>query len=251
MTARIASSVFLISTLFANTPSYAQTLREQAMAEAKPTLVLAQNSATDAQTTGMLKLKDPRPEIITRSWQYFAGLTAQNFKAEGKVLTDSSGVFDLSKNGETFMPGLTAGVMGPEWDVKSVLISLGLRGDAQFASQSAAAILPSGFEVDDARLNTTLLSLGPVFSLRHDALRWLSLTFSPQYGTLNYTQTSSNDYAHFSKTAGYMAMNYALDFRVTQKWSFFTEWSQRELRASNQEIALQKDNFELGTKVTW
>lgn len=251
MASRITSSFLLISTLLVSAFSSAQTLREQALAEAKPQLVLAQNSATDAQTTGMLKLKDPRPEIITRSWQYFAGLTAQNFQAQGTVTTDSSGIFDLAKNGETFMPGLTAGVMGPEWNLKSVLISLGGRGDAQFSSQSVSVTLPSGYKVDDARLNTTLLSIGPVLALRHDSLRWLSLTFSPQYGTLNYTQTSSNDYAHFSKTAGYLAMNYALDFRLTRQWSVFTEWSQRDIRDSHQEIAIQKDNFELGTKVTW
>ena len=251
MASRITSSFLLISILSLSSISSAQTLREQALAEAKPEIVLAQNSATDAQTTGMLKLKDPRPEIITRSWQYFAGLTAQNFQAQGVVTTDSAAVFDLSKSGETFMPGLTVGVMGPEWNLKSVLISLGGRADGQFSSQSVSAVLPSGYTVDDARLNTTLLSIGPVLGLRHDNLRWLSLTFSPQFGTLNYTQTSSNDYAHFSKTASYLAMNYALDFRLTQKWSIFTEWSQREIRDSHQELALQKDNFELGTKVTW
>ncbi|MBO9667326.1 MAG: hypothetical protein J7501_11000 [Bdellovibrio sp.] len=225
-----------------------QTIREQALAETK-IVATAQTSATDAQTTGMLVLKDPRPEILTRSWQYFAGFTAQNFQPEGKA-TNTTTTFDLGENGSTFMPGLTLGVMGPEWNLKSVLISVGVRGDASFASQSVSAVLPSGF-TEEARLNTTLMSAGPALNLRWEGLRWLGLTFTPQFGSLNYTQTSSNDFAHFSKRAAYTAMAYGLDFRLTRKWSVFTEWSQRSLNDSNQEIALQKDNFELGTKVSW
>jgi hypothetical protein len=247
--ARITSSLFILSSTFFSVQAMSQTIREQALAETK-IVATAQTSATDAQTTGMLVLKDPRPEILTRSWQYFAGLTAQNFQAEGKA-TNTTTTFDLSENGSTFMPGLTLGVMGPEWNLKSVLISVGVRGDASFASQSVTAVLPSGYEAADARLNTTLMSAGPALSLRWDGLRWLGLTFTPQFGNLNYTQTSSNDFAHFSKHASYAALNYGLDFRLTRKWSVFTEWSQRSLRDSQQEIALQKDNFEFGTKVSW
>ncbi|WP_413558213.1 hypothetical protein [Bdellovibrio sp. HCB209] len=231
-------------------PASSSSLRDAALAETKGTAV-ATKSATDAQTTGMLILKDPKPEIVSRPWLYFAGFTAQQFQPKGTVTTDASGTFDLSANDQTFMPGLTMGVMSPEWNLKNVLISGGLRFDGSMATQGTSVTLPSGMVVDDARLNTTMLSAGPVLNLRYAKLSWLALTFTPQFGTLNYTQSSSNDFAHFSKQASYVAMNYGLDFRLTKKWSVFTEWSQREIRDEQQEIAMAKDNFELGTKVSW
>ncbi len=226
-------------------------LREQAMAESRVD-GQSQKSATDVQVaSGMLRLKDPRPEVITRTWQYFAGLTAQNFTPRGSVSTESAGSFELDKNGSTFMPGLAAGFLSPEMKTKALSWRLGLRGNASFASQSATVVFPTGYSVSDARLNTTLLAVGPTISLQWDRLQWLAFTFTPQYGTVNYTQTSSNDFAHFSKQTGYMGLNFGLDFQFAKQWSIFTEYSQRSLRDSNQEIALQRDNFELGTKVTW
>ncbi len=252
-TARLTSSFLFVSLTFVSAIGWSQatstSLRDAALAEttAKGS---AQKSATDAQT-GMMILKDPKPEIVTRPWQYFAGFTAQQFQPKGTVTTLTAGTFDLSKNEQTFMPGLTFGVMTPEWNLKNVLISGGLRFDASMATQNAAVTVSSGAAVDDARLNTTMASGGPVLNLRYAKLSWLALTFTPQFGNLSYTQTSSNEFAHFSKQASYLAMNYGLDFRLTKKWSVFTEWSQRELRDQNQEIALEKDNFELGTRVSW
>ncbi|WP_413292995.1 hypothetical protein ACLSU7_16495 [Bdellovibrio sp. HCB185ZH] len=253
-TARYASSFLFATLTFVSAMGWSQatstSLRDAALAEttAKGT---AQKYASDAQTTGMLVLKDPKPEIVTRPWQYFAGFTAQQFQAKGTVTTETAGTFDLSQNDQTFMPGLTFGVMTPEWNVKNILISGGVRFDASMATQNSAVTLPSGATIDDARLNTTMASLGPVLNISHAKISWLAVTFTPQYGNLNYTQTSSNDFAHFSKQASYLALNYGLDFRLTKKWSVFTEWSQRELRDQNQEIALEKDNFELGTRVSW
>lgn len=263
LTTRFASSLFvslsLISAVgWAKTSSKSAlsekavappSVREAALAETKASGV-ASKSATDATTTGMLTLKDPKPEIMGRPWKYFAGFTAQQFQPKGTVTTETAGTFDLSKNDQTFMPGLTMGVMTPEWDVKNILISGGLRVDGSMATQSTSVTLAGGTVVDDARLNTTMFGGGPVLTLRHAKLSWLGLTFSSLWGNLNYTQSSSNDFAHFSKQAPYTAMNYGLDFRLTKKWSVFTEWSQREL-SGQQEIALEKDSFELGTKVSW
>lgn len=229
-------------------------LRDQAIAE-NQTEGMTQKSATDAQVpSGMLTLKDPRPEVITRTWKLFAGLKAQNFQPRGSVSTDEVGTFDLGANDSTFMPGLVLGVMSPEMKSEytgAVWFRYGLRGDAAFSSQKTNVTFPSGYTVNDNRLNTTLFAVGPAFSLQASRLSWLAFTFAPQYGTLNYTQTSSNEYARFSKQTAYMALNYGLDFQIGNKWSVFTEYSQRSLRDSHQEIAIQKDNFELGTKVSW
>ncbi|WP_413575472.1 hypothetical protein ACLVWU_14135 [Bdellovibrio sp. HCB290] len=249
---RMTSTLLFVSLSTFTAVSWGQatsiSLRDAALAETKAKGT-ATSSATDAQT-GMLVLKDPKPEIVSRPWQYIAGFTAQQFQAKGSVTTDASGTFDLSQNGQTFMPGLMLGVMSSEWNLKNVLISGGLRFNGSLATQSVSAVMPSGVVVEDARLNTSLLSGGVVLSLRHAKLAWVAVTVAPQYGTVNYTQSSNNDFAKFSKQASYDAINYGLDFRLTKKWSVFTEWSQRELRDKT-EIALQKDNFELGTKVSW
>lgn len=226
-------------------------LRDQAAAEAHAEGQV-RKSATDAQVaSAMLSLKDPRPEIITRTWLYFAGFTAQSFQARGSITTDSVGRMDLSQNSSTFMPGLVVGIMSPAMPYSSTQWRLGLRADASFASQNTSITFPSGYTVSDARLNSTLLSVGPTFSLQWQSLPWVALTLTPQYGNIIYTQTASNDFAQFSKQSPYLAWNYGVDFQVAKSWSVFTEYSQRKLLDSKQEIALQNDNFELGTKVTW
>lgn len=224
-------------------------LREKALTESKIE-GLATSTATDAQVSGMLTLKDPRPEVITRSWNYFAALTGQSIQAQGVVQKAETGTFDLNKNEQTFMPGVELGVISHPLQTKELLWKVGLRAKAGLASQSTAVMLDSGFVINDARLNTTIFSGGPQLSLQWSRLNWLALTLSPQFGSLNYTQTSANEFATFSKQAGFEALSYGLEFSVNKRWSLFTEQTQRSLK-DNAEIALQKDSFELGTKVTW
>lgn len=244
------SVLCVLITFFAFSSQAAPSLKQQAQAETQ-VKGKSQTSATDAQVSGMITLKDPRPEIITRSWKYFASLSVQTFQPQGLIDLENASSYDLAINDQTIMPGLELGVLSPQFSTKKVLWQFGVRGKASMASQSSDVNFNSGYSVDDARLNTTLLSVGPTFSFAWERLPWLALTFSPQWGTLNYTQTSANDFAHFSKYAGYESLNYGFDFKIGQKWSLFTEWSQRNLNDDGSKIALQKDNFELGTKVTW
>lgn len=244
------SLLLVLITVFAFTSQAAPSLKQQAQAETTVS-GKAQHSATDAQVSGMLTLKDPRPDVITRSWKYFAGLSLQSFQPQGLVELENASTFDLGANDQTVMPGLELGVLSPQFSTKKVLWQFGVRGKASIASQSSEVNFNSGYNVDDARLNTTLLSVGPTFGLAWERVPWLAFTFSPQWGTLNYTQTSANDFAHFSKYAGYESFNYGIELKVGRKWSLFTEWSQRNLKDSSNRIALQKDNLELGTKVTW
>jgi len=255
-------SLLLLITLFAavcgaetkkstaKMPAPELSLREKALAETVVSEKSEKNAASDAQVSGMLTLKDPRPEVITRSWKYFVGFTAQSFQAEGLASKEGSGTFDLGKNDSTFMPGVELGFITSPWQTKAVLWKVGLRAKAGFASQSTDVVLDSGYKIDDARLNTTIFSGGPILAVQWERWRWLSLTLSPQLGSVIYAQTSSNEFASFSKQAGFNSMSYGLDFAFSEKWSLFTEWSQRTMRDST-EIALQKDSFELGTKITW
>jgi hypothetical protein len=243
-----AQSSSTLSTTAATAPS---SMRDMAMAEAQVT-GKQQATATDAQVaSGYLTLKDPRPEIVGRSWKYFASLSLQSFQAEGSASNDSAETFDLGKNDSTVMPTIKLGAMTTPWATGSLNWQFGARGQASFASQETSGILESGYQVNDARLNSTLLSVGPMLALSWQRLAWLSVTFSPQWGTINYTQSSSNDLAKFSKQAGYESLNYGLDFQIGSKWSVFTEYSNRSLRDGNQQVAIQANNFELGTKVQW
>jgi hypothetical protein len=239
------------STLSTNSAAAPTSMREMAMAAAQVT-GKEQKVSTDAQVAGSyLTLKDPRPEIVGRSWKYFAGLSFQNFQAEGSASNDSAETFDLGKNDSTVMPSIKLGAMTTPWATGPMNWQFGARGQASFASQETSGVLKSGYQVDDARLNSILLSVGPVFALSWQRLAWLSFTFSPQWGTLNYTQSSSNDLAKFSKQAGYEALHYGLDFQIGTKWSVFTEYSNRTLRDGNEQVGIQANNFELGTKVQW
>ncbi|MEN0058059.1 MAG: hypothetical protein AAGB31_04440 [Bdellovibrio sp.] len=243
-------SFSLPSLLFAAAPSTATlSLRDKALAEARVD-GKTQKNASDAQTTGMLTLKDPRLEVQTRSWSYFAGLTGQNFQSEGVVTKTGSGSFDLGQNSTTLMPGVEVGFLTPSFQTRQVLWKFGLRFKGSFASQETSVSLDSGYQINDARLNTTLLSAGPLMSVQWtQAPRW-SFTFSPQIGSLSYTQTSGNDFASFSKNGTFEAFSYGVDFTLTPRWGVFTEWTQRQLKDST-EIALQQDNLELGTRITW
>jgi len=210
----------------------------------------AQASATNARTEGMLSLKDPRPEIITRSWKYLFGFTLQNFQPEGTVATDLAGTFDLSNNDQTILPAIEFGAMSPLLATGPAQWRLGAKTKFAYTSQEIELTLPSGYQVDDARLNTSMFSVGPAFSVQAERLSWMALTGSWQFGNLNYTQTSSTDLATFSKHASFESIALGLQFQLTKGWAVSTEWSDRQVR-SDETIALQRNNFELGTSITW
>lgn len=252
----------LLATLCCSTVAFAKappaevkkvSLRDMALAESAYSANTKEAAtATDAQVAnGMLTLKDPRPEAAARSWQYFAGLTLQSFQAEGQVTSGMNQNFDLNQSDKTVMPGLEVGVMSPVMATRDVNWRLGAKVKGSYASQGVKTVLQSGYEITDTRLNSALLSAGPTVSANWNRLSWLSLNLGYQIGDLNYTQTSSNEYGQFSKHAGFQAVSYGLGFRVTENWSISTEWSQRSLKSNSEQLALQKDNFELGTRITW
>lgn len=230
-------------------PAPEVSLREQAVTESK-NLGPQKNQASEVQMeSGVLALRDPRPMVTTRQWNYFVGVSAQQFQPQGTVASELNS-FDLGKNGQTLMPAVEVGILSKDLRTQAILWNLGVQFKGAFSSQTVEATYQSGAVIDDTRLNSTLLSVGPSVAVRWEGYAWLSLIFTPEFGSLTYTQTSSSQYGKFSKGAGYQALTTGLDFRVGEKWSLFTNYSQRELTGQNQ-LALQKDNFELGTKVTW
>ncbi len=226
-------------------------MRDKALSESAVSEKESKLSATDAQISGtMLKLDDPTPLTEVRSWKYMAAFTAQQFQAQGIARNDMGQQFNLRGNSQTIMPGVEVGLLSPTWALGQANLTVGAKLKGSYASQSADAVMSSGYIVDDARLNSTLLSAGPTVTLAWERLSWLSLNLGAQFGDLNYTQTSSNEFARFSQHAGYTAYSYGLGFQINRTWSVTTEWNQRSLN-SNQTVALQNNNFELGTQITW
>lgn len=246
----LALSIVFIGAHFsyAKTEQSQASLKDKALAEYSDKGAITP-TATDAQLEGMLTLKDPYEEIISRSWKYFIGFSAQSFQAEGTASKDANS-YDLSASESSIMPALEVGLLAPKFKTRQVAWTLGLRAEAGFTSQSVDVVLESGYNIDDARLNSTIFSIGPTLLVQWEKFSWLSLVLTPHMGSINYTQTSANEFATFSKHATFDGMSYGLDFAVSKKWSLFTEWTQRNIK-DHQDIALQQDNFELGTKVTW
>lgn len=242
----------LISLLFGTSSVFAapsSSLKQQAMAESKID-GLVKSTATDAQVPGMLSLKDPRLDVVTRSWNYFAALTAQPFQSQGVVQKAGSGPFTLDNNSSTLMPGLEVGILSHAFRTSHISWNLGVRFKAGMSSQKTDITLNSGYKIEDARLNSTLLSAGPLLALHWNRWSQWALTVSPQVGSLTYTQTSANDFATFSKQSDLTSVGLGLEYAFNPQWSLFSEWTQRNLK-DTREISLQKDNFELGTRITW
>lgn len=236
---------------FAQNTGTKLSMRDRALTESAVSEKEAKLSATDAQISGtMLKLDDPTPVAEVRNWKYMAALTAQQFQARGVASNDMGQSFVLDNNSQTVMPGLEVGILSPTWAVGQANLTVGAKLKGSYASQSSNAITSSGYVIDDSRLNSTLLSAGPAVSIAWERLSWLSLNLGAQFGDLNYTQTSSNEFARFSQHAGYTAYSYGLGFQISKTWSVTTEWNQRSLN-NTQTVALQNNNFELGTQITW
>lgn len=239
-----------------NAKAPAVSLRDQAQKEAKIDPQLERKLKAAAATTnsapasiGILTLQDPRPESMPRAWSFFAGLSAQYFGPQGKVSKLGSGNFDLGTNASTLMPGLDAGFISAPRPTEYFSFQWGLRGKFGLTSQNSNITLPSGFRIDDARLNSHLLSAGGLVSFQSQTAPRLSVTVSPQVGNVTYTQTSSSDFANFSKQATFTALGVGFAYLLSHHWSLTAEYTQRDVIGN--EVALQKDNYELGAKVTW
>jgi hypothetical protein len=226
-----------------------QNIRELAVSESKNT-GKATKSATDAQVPGMLKLKDPRPEVINRPWNYFSFFSGQLFRASGTASRAESGSFDLNQNKTILMSAIGVGIKSKYHSLKQGVWSAGLLGRISFSSQSSPIQLASGFKVEDARLNSSIVELGPQLTYKQNDSSQLAYFFSPLFGTLNYTQTSANELATFSKNASLYSMSWGVDYSLNDEISIFTDWTQHFLNGKN-DIAIQKNNFELGTRITW
>jgi hypothetical protein len=236
-------------------------LRNQALVESQIEGQQKQSATTAQVSSGMLVLKDPRPEIITRSWKLFAGLKGQTYSPSGAYTSDLGTNFSLNRAGQAFMPGLLVGAQTKNFDLPNyikidprVKWNLGLRADASIASQSTATTFKSGYSISDCRLNTIIFSVGPSFSitlLQTDKKYLPTMTVTPQIGSLDYTQTSSNEFARFNRQFNFESINLEASLNATPSVQIFASYTQRNSLSASNQVTVQKDNFEMGSKVTW
>jgi opacity protein-like surface antigen len=213
------------------------------------------NAPSDVQLsgTGMLSLKDPRPEIVGRKWDYFLGLSAQRFEPQGAASNDlTASSFELGNAGQTVMPALALGFRAPLYSQdQSWQLNWGLGAKVGYASQSTTATFTTGYKHSDVRLTSTLISANPQLSFTALRAKWLTAIAGYEWGNLTYTQSSSDELANFSVHSAYTGWNLGLDFNLTSNWAITTMYTQRRLTSKQDLLALQQDNYELGTRILW
>lgn len=206
---------------------------------------------TDVSVTGgMLTLKDNKPEVHLRSWDYFLGFSAQSYAPAGQATNDYGTQFNLNGTSTTVMPAIAFGFVKPAFENDNITTAWGLGAKVGYASQNAPVTMPNGYLIDDARLNTTDLSLNPFIRLSSPSLSWLEAHVGYLVGTLNYAETSTNDFAKFSRTASYQGYNVGADLRLNRNWSILVDYSYKSLNATK-DIQIQSNNLEVGTRVQW
>ncbi len=206
---------------------------------------------TDARIEGMLSLKDPHENVQERGWLYFLQFSLQSFQPAGRAETDFHYTFDLSNNSHTAMPALFFGFENNLFKTDRMTLRWGLGARFGYTSQNAKVVFPSGYSESDARLNTLVLSAAPYVMLSLPSLPSWGFKLGGEFGTLSYTQTSSNDLATFSKQASYRAFVLGLNYSLSKAWGLTFDYSQRKLTDAQQTIAIQRDNFELGSRLIW
>lgn len=206
---------------------------------------------TDVSVTGgMLTLKENKPEVHLRSWDYFLSLSAQSFAPAGTATNDYGTRFNLNETSTTVMPALALGIVKHAYESDNLTVAWGVGGKVSYSSQNAPVTMPNGFLIDDARLNTTELGLNPFVRVGSPLISWLEVNAGYILGSLNYAETSTNDFAKFSRTASFQGYNLGADFRLSRRWSILVDYSHKSLNASN-DIDIQNNNVEVGTRVQW
>ena len=208
------------------------------------------SEAQQADVSSFLKLQDPAPELKNRPWSYEFSFKLQGMKPMGTGhVADTT--FALSNYGTTVMPSLDFGFMLSAVQNNQATWGSGLGVHAGYMAQQTTLLTPSGYQYNDARLSTGMLSL--VWNNRYTNTlypKW-SLLLNPEVGVVRYTQTSlSNPVANFSQQNNYWGSALGVEYALTKKWGVLTQYSYRQA-ASNNTSEVQKDNLEVGTSVLW
>lgn len=210
------------------------------------------SEAQQADVQSFLKLQDPTPELRNRPWLWILAFKLQSFKPLG-IGQVSNATFALADYGSSIMPSIEVGFLLNALKKQGLLWSSGLATHFGYLTQKTQLLTPSGYNFDDARLNTGLLSLVWINRLNiEQAPKW-SLLASPEVGLVNYTQTAINStLANFTQQNTFFGLGIGLEYAVSKKWGVVGQYSYRQRDSARSTTTdLQKNNFEIGTSVIW
>lgn len=219
-------------------------IKEQAKKEIHTLPIDRNKNTTTPSVDSVLSFRDPKKEIITRTWKYYLSASIQNFKPQGKASTASGLSYDLNNYDQIILPQVSLGVIGH----LSENLTFDFSGQFAFFSHAQPIKLPSGFAVEDSRTNTMITSakLGIGTPLPSD----FHLSAGLITGLFNLTQTSSNAFAQFSKNNQFTGFYSQVSYQLTQNWQTGLEYHQLKSQ-NNAEVTLPSDNLKFNTKVLW
>lgn len=253
----LAIAAFASQLAFANDSTSQVSIRRESLAdrakqEIQQTGQVKSKSTDVVVSETMLSLEDPRPNLQAQKFIYHIGLTAQSFHPKGIMGNELTGArFDLSENGGAVLPSFEAGFSHDLLGRQSWSTQWGINARFAYTSQKAEARFETGFVENDVRLNTMLWGAGPTLSMTHHRVPWLKPVLGLEWGRLTYTQVSGNELASVSRRGAYSAWSGGLEFRLNRTWNLLTRYTQRQLSRATDDIQLQTDNFELGTRIIW
>lgn len=210
-------------------------------------------SASEIQiplSSSLLMLKDPRPEVTTRSFKYLFGLKLEPMTNSGIVTNDLNENFDFGRTSGVLFPTISLGLsrdinfMTPSMTNGQIYIQGG------FLSQEAPANLKNSFLISDARLNSTVLNVGGDLAFLPSILYPVTLTAGAKYGVLNYTQSSSSTFAQFSKSSQFYALQLGANYHLEKNWQLLAAYNFRQL-LTNTQINNAPHRLEVGAQVQW
>lgn len=209
------------------------------------------SEAQQANVSSFLKLKDPTPELQQRSWLWDMGFKLQTLKPSGYARVEDLGV-NLDSYGSGLMPSLDLGILVPMTPQAATQWSTGPGVSAGYMTQKTTLVSPSGYQFSDTRLSTSLLSLVWKNQFRDTSHPRWSYLVNPAFGEISYSQGNpQSSLANFTQHSGFFGLGLGVDYSVSRQWGLLAEYDYRDISGAAQGLQIQKDNFEIGTTVTW
>jgi hypothetical protein len=234
-------------------PAIELSLKEAAEKEVRtpgaPIVKKSRSSEVQIEAT-LLKLKDPKPEVVGRNFKYTSTFKINRWAPKGNTSIASSVVYDLSDSGSTWLPSLSLGFDSPNKEVSFGNLSLGADAELGYSTQKVDTTLATGFRIRENRLNSTLLSAGPSLSAKFNNLEKMSFKISPRLGSTNYTQAGVTSAASFSKRADFAALAVAAAYAVDSNMQLALE-SQFNRNLGQSTVKIQNNTISLGANIIW
>lgn len=256
MTKFFVSAVLLITSLTAaaaETSLRDEAIKENQALDAKAYKKTIQASeAQSANVSSFLKLQDPTPELRNRPWLWSFAFKLQSLQPQG--IGKMTGMdFDLDNYGTSIMPSMEFGFLVDTIERDSVSWATGLGVYGGYMSQKTNLITPNGYQYQDTRLTTTLVSAVWNNRIKPGFAPKMNFLLNPEYGFVSYTQTSTeSSLANFSQQNNFWGIGAGAEYFFNNKWAVVAQYVYRDANASNEETSnVQKNNLEIGTQVTW